>query len=198
MSLVSVGRIFTLVLAGWWVSAAAWAFEGLYREIDWVKELRLSAAQQQQLEAIEERYQPLRKEQMRGCMRAADGLQKMREEMHQVLDVQQREKARTLMRAQHQQMQLRHTRELAHRLNLPDEQKDALLQAVTNLQDEYQWPLDIAQHGAARQQYETLLQAQLNAGQLAQWQQWREQRQYQWAQSDNDKKKKPCRRQQAE
>src|SRR5690606_24507376 len=99
MSLVSVGRIFTLVLAGWWVSAAAWAFEGLHREIDWVKELQLSAAQQQQLEVIEERYQPLRKERTRGCMRAADGLQKMREEMHQVLDVQQREKARTLMRA---------------------------------------------------------------------------------------------------
>src|SRR5690606_19257639 len=124
MSLVSVGRIFTLVLAGWWVSAAAWAFEGLHREIDWVKELQLSAAQQQQLEGIEERYLPMRNEQMRRSMRAVEGFQKLREEMHQVLEVQQREKARTLMRAKHQQMQLRNTRELAHRLNLPDEQKD--------------------------------------------------------------------------
>lgn len=198
MSLAAVGRIVTLVLAGWWVSTTVWAFEGLHREIDWVKELQLSATQQQQLEAIEQRYQPLRKEQMRGCQRDSDALQGMREEMHQVLTLQQRETARTLMRAQHQQMQLRHTRELAHRLNLPAEQKDRLLQAVENVQDDYQWPLDIAQHGAARQQYEALLESHLTADQVTQWQQWREQRQYQWARSERSKEKKPCRQQPGE
>lgn len=194
MSLAAAGRNLPLVLVAWLASAAAWAFEGLHREIDWVKELQLSAAQQQQLEAIEQRYQPLRNEQMRGCRRDADALQGMREEMHQVLTPPQRETARTLMRAQHQQMQLRHTRELAHRLSLPAAQKDALLQAVQNIQEDYQWPLDIAQHDAARQQYEALLQQHLDAGQLAQWQEWREQRQYQWARSERGNDNKPCRR----
>lgn len=193
MGMATLLRQFAVLLAGGLVTMTAGAYDTRQYEIDWAEALQLSHEQQQQIDSIEQRYREQNRQLRPDCAGSANRSRLMRKDMHQVLTAEQRETARVLMHEQHQQLQLRHARELAHRLRLDDAQKEQFLQAVAALKDDYQWPLDIAQHDAARRQFEGVLQSVLSAEQLDKWQQMRKQTAYNWPKHGTGAETKPCR-----
>ena len=184
------------LIGGLLISVQVLAFEGKHREIDWSEELQLSDEQQQKIEEIEQRYRDERKE-MREDNRDADNargaafcekmqaeygkqLEQMRAEIHAVLTAEQKERATAVIREQHLQMQLRHARDVAHRLEMNKDQKEKLLNDVLALKDDYQWPLDLAQHEAAREHFDAVLRQHLTDEQVRKWELMREKQMRKW------------------
>lgn len=179
------------------LSAQTIAFEGKHREIDWTEELQLSAEQQRQIDAIEQRYREQRQGWRNGqheqsgtdCERLQaerrQHYENMRADIQQVLTAEQKDRAATLMRDQHRQMQLRHARDVAYRLDLSHAQKEQLVEQVSVLKDDYEWPLDLAQHDAARVQLDAVIRAVLTDAQAAKWDRLREKQMRKWHHRDS-------------
>ena len=169
------------------LTAQANAFGGKHREIDWDDELNLTEAQEDRIDDIEDRYHDQMRELRRAGGDRADKQDKfeqlqraMRDEIHAVLTVEQREEARALMREQHSRMRQKYARHLARELDLSDEQQSQLVSTVKALPDDYQWPMDKAQRDAARDQFDAAVESVLTEEQSQQWQKMKERQQSRW------------------
>lgn len=167
------------------------AFEGKHREIDWNEALQLSEQQQQQIEAIEQRYREQRRDRSEAGCDAVSRLreqhqrqQQLREDIQQVLTPAQVEVAQRMMREQHRRMQASNARELSHRLEMTAGQKQRFMADVEALQDHYQWPLDIGQLEQARERFEQVLQQHLTAPQRERWQRLQDSGRHKWHRPD--------------
>ena len=134
-------------------SAQVWAFDGKYREIDWNEQLQLSDEQSRQIQSIEEKYHEQMHELLPHDKKAGKPrddtrsevqalMTGMRQEMRAVLTDSQRQKAHQLMLEQHSKMRIRMARRLALELEMPIEQEHELLQKVSAMDDDYDWPMD--------------------------------------------------------
>lgn len=170
------------------ICTQAVAFEGKHWDIDWAKELQLSDAQQNRIDAIEQRHREerkaLRSEREVSCeqLQAERRQQydRMRAEIQQVLTDEQKARATAQMREQHRQMQWQHARDVAHRLQLSAEQRELLFRAVGQLNDDYEWPLDLVQHEEARGHLDAAIRQVLTGQQADNWDRMREQQVRKW------------------
>lgn len=168
---------------------AAQAADNNSRDIDWAVELQLSAEQQQKISAIEEDYRDKRKQLMReACEQQAMQLRElqhnMRTEVRAQLSAEQAQKSDEVVRKQHSHMQLRHGREVAKKLKLPDEQRERLLADVASMQEDYRWPLDIDQREQARASFDLVLARHLSAEQRKRWLALKNNQKHKWHKSD--------------
>merc|ERR1712054_465372 len=83
----------------------------------------------------------------------------MRQEMRAVLTDSQRQKAHQLMLEQHSKMRIRMARRLALELEMPIEQE--LLQKVSAMDDDYDWPMDKKQLDEDRKKFKQVLKSVL-------------------------------------
>lgn len=166
-------------------------------ELDWAKTLRLTPEQQQQIKEIENNYRIQHKSlKTPDCISKDESLattthlkQLMHQDIHNILTATQKQLASEVIQAQHRQMQLRHAREIAHQLNMDNTQRLSFLNAIEDVQYNYQWPLNVKQRELARTLFEQVLTQHLNADQLTQWQTKSDQRPNKWHKSDEFKSK---------
>lgn len=159
------------------ISAQALAFGGGHRGFDWEEELNLTELQEDQIDAIEDRYQD-----QFHAMRQGNGqrqerhqqahalIKQMREEIQQVLSKEQRAAARKLVAERRQHAMKKRLRRVARKLDLSDEQKAQLQQAVSSEKDSYQWPMDQEQRQQARATFDQAMQNILTGEQQQEWQ----------------------------
>lgn len=185
-----------------WVTAAsctllmatqAMAFDGKHREIDWEDKLDLSETQEEQIDAIEDRYQDQFRELRKGKARSGERqeeieqlMQQMRTEIRSVLSDEQRQQAKALMAKQHAKMQRKHAKRLARELDLSAEQKDQLMTSLAGLDNDYEWPLDKAQRDEAHEAFDQAVNAVLNDQQKQRWETMKDRQKRKWHHLDDD------------
>lgn len=159
------------------ISAQALAFGGGHRGFDWEEELNLTEQQEDQIDAIEDRYQD-----QFHAMRQGNGqrqerhqqahslIKQMREEIQQVLSKEQRAAARKLVAERRQHAMKKRLRKVARKLDMTDEQKTQLQQAVSAESNNYQWPMDQEQRQQARANFDLAMQNILTGEQQQEWQ----------------------------
>lgn len=161
-------------------------------EFDWAKALSLSAEQQQQIKEVESNYRTQHQGlKSHNCLAEDENMaatnhlkQMMHQDIHNILTAKQKQQASEIIQSQHRQMQLRHAREIAHQLNMDSAQRLSFLNAIEDVQYNYQWPLNVKQRELARTLFEQIVTQHLNIEQLAQWQKKSDQRQSKWHRSD--------------
>ncbi|WP_420588414.1 hypothetical protein [Bacterioplanoides sp.] len=159
------------------ISVQAMAFGGHQRGIDWEEELDLTEQQEEQIEAIEDRYQDqfheMRKDKGQRHERhqqAAALMKQMRQEIQQVLTKEQRAQARNLMTERRHKAMEKRLKKLARKLDMTDEQKSQLKQTLTAQKQQYQWPMDQEQRQQARATFDSAMAGILTSEQQQQWQ----------------------------
>ncbi|UTW48103.1 Spy/CpxP family protein refolding chaperone [Bacterioplanoides sp. SCSIO 12839] len=169
--------------AGTLLSAQALAFDGSQRAIDWEDELDLTEQQEDQIDAIEDKYhkqfRELRKSHKtdtinsrnHGKPQQAQHLMKqMREEIQQVLTKEQRAEARKLVSERRREAMEKRLRKMAKKLDMTDEQKSQLKQTLNEQSQQYHWPMDHAQRQQARAHFDEAMQDILTGEQQQEWQ----------------------------
>lgn len=148
------------------------------KEVDWVQSLQLSIEQQQQIKDIENVYRVKHKNlksqectsEEKRTQLTAQLKKQMHQDIHNILTAEQKQQASAVIQTQHRSMQLRHAREIAHQLKMDNAQKKEFLNAIDNIQYNYQWPLNVRQREIARTLFTQVLEQHLNASQHQQWQ----------------------------
>lgn len=161
-------------------------------EFDWAKALSLTAEQQQQIKEVESNYRTQHKGlKSHNCLPEDEDMavtihlkQMMHQDIHNILTAEQKHQASEIIQSQHRQMQLRHAREIAHQLNMDSTQRLSFLNAIEDIQYQYQWPLNVKQRELARTLFEQTVTQHLHKEQLAQWQKKSDQRQSKWHRSE--------------
>jgi Spy/CpxP family protein refolding chaperone len=163
--------------AGALLSAQALAFDGQHRSIDWQEDLELTEHQEDQIEAIEDKYhqqfRELRKSHKQGERKPEQAhalMKQMRSEIQQVLTKEQRAEARKLMAQQRQQAMEKRLAKMARKLDMSDEQQQQLKQRNDQRSADYQWPMDRVQREQARAEFEQAMNNILTGEQQQQWQ----------------------------
>ncbi|WP_419812154.1 hypothetical protein [Bacterioplanoides sp.] len=161
--------------AGTLLSAQAWAFDGSQRPIDWEDELGLSEQQEDQIDAIEDKYhkqfRELRKSHQPTESTSGHALMKqMRDEIQQVLTKEQRAEARKLVAERRREAMEKRLRQMAKKLDMTDEQKTQLKQTLSQQGQQYRWPMDHEQRQQARAQFDRAMKEILTGEQQQQWQ----------------------------
>ncbi|MCA6064142.1 Spy/CpxP family protein refolding chaperone [Thalassolituus marinus] len=169
------------------MATQAMAFDGKHREIDWEDKLDLTDAQEEKIDAIEDRYHDKFRELRKGDARPGDKhdemealMQQMRGEIHDVLTDEQRQQAKDMMREQHAKMQRKHAKRLARDLDLSDEQKDKLMTTLSALKSDYEWPLDKAQRDEAHDAFDAAVNSVLDDEQKQKWEKMKEKQKRKW------------------
>jgi Spy/CpxP family protein refolding chaperone len=159
------------------ISVQAMAFGSHQRGIDWEEELDLTEQQEDQIEAIEDRYQGQFHEMKKGKgqrherhQHAATIMKQMRQEIQQVLTKEQRAQARKLMTERRHQAMEKRLKKLARKLDMTEEQKSQLQQTLKTQRQQYQWPMDQEQRQQARVTFDTAMAGILTSDQQQQWQ----------------------------
>lgn len=159
------------------ISAQALAFGGGHRGLDWEEELNLTEHQEDQIDAIEDRYQD-----QFHAMRQNKGqrqerhqqvhslIKQMRAEIQQVLTKEQRAAARKLVAERRQHAMKKRLRKVARKLDMTEEQQTRLQQRVSSDSQNYQWPMDQEQRQQARQAFDLAMQDVLTGEQQQEWQ----------------------------
>ena len=159
------------------ISAQAMAFGGHQRGMDWEDELDLTEQQEEQIDAIEDRYHDQFHEMRKSKgnrqerhQQAAGLLKKMREEIQTVLTKEQRATARKLIAERRQQAMEKRMKKLARKLDMTDEQQSQLKDSMVAQKEQYQWPMDQQQRQQAREDFNNAMNNILTAEQQQQWQ----------------------------
>lgn len=147
--------------------------------IDWIETLQLSKEQQQQINKLEQsfrlKHQALRQHQ-ETCIsqeKINAELEELRTlffaQMQHILTPEQQQKANQITRNQQRKMQIRYAQSLAQELNMPNEQKRALIEVVQLMNFQYQWPIDIIQRQQSQAELENSMAQLLTDEQRALW-----------------------------
>jgi len=175
------------------ISAQAMAFGGHQRGIDWEDELNLSEQQEEQIEAIEDRYHDqfheLRKsnsQRQERHQQKVSLMKKMREEIQQVLTKEQRATARNLVAERRQKAMEKRLKKLARKLDMTEEQKTQLEQTITAEKANYQWPMDHQQRQQARVKFDNAMSNILTSEQQQEWQAMKAKFKKRWSHGKHD------------
>src|SRR5690554_5205474 len=195
MKLVTFSCRYLMLLSFLFSSSLSIASPYSNNEFDWAKTLMLSTKQQQQIKEIENEYRSKHKDvQVRDCLFKDDSVvasahlkQLMHQDIHNILTPTQKKQASEVIQTQHRQMQLRHARELAYQLKMDNTQRSSFLNAIEDVQYNYQWPLNIKQRELARSLFVQLLEQHLDPEQLHHWQNLSQERPHKWLRSDQFK-----------
>ncbi|MDF1764269.1 MAG: hypothetical protein P1U57_12745 [Oleibacter sp.] len=163
----------------------AWAGDQNTRRVAWDDSLNLSEQQEEQIEEIENRYRNnfrdlMSSDDRNGLMKKKHELhQQMRDEIHSVLNEEQKAVALQQMQDRREQVQQKHVKKLQRMLDLSDEQSQAL-QAQLLERSPAAWPMDKEQMEGDRKHFKQVMQAVLNEDQLQRWQSMHEENKKKW------------------
>lgn len=175
------------------ISAQAVAYGSHQRGIDWEEELDLTEQQEEQIEAIEDRYQnqlrSLRKhhgQRHEQQPKSAILVKQMRKEIQQVLTKEQRALARQLITERRQKAMAKRIKKLARKLDMTDKQKQQLEVALRTEKSKYQWPMDQEQRQQARERFDSAMVNILTKEQQQQWQAMKTKSKQRWHHNNPD------------
>lgn len=185
LSLVACGVLMT--------TAQAWGFDEGHQKTNWEESLQLTEEQQNQIDAIEDRYRDSFKE-----LRPSEAARRERGEKRQELYVKMREEIRGVLTDEQQALaeeQVRkregnsrddHLDKLSRDLSLSEDQRAQLDEKLSQCKKE-EWPVDKAQRDADRGYFEKTVGSVLTDEQKEQWQELREKHRDKWSQHGMDK-----------
>ena len=187
LSLVACGVLIT--------TAQAWGFDDRQKKIDWESSLNLSDEQQEQIDAIEDKYRDRFRE-----MKPSEAAGKERREQRQDLYVQMREEIRSVLTDEQQAIaeeQVRkrenegreeHIERLSRKLDLTAEQKAELDEKLSSCSEE-EWPVSMKMREKDRRDFEKTVKSVLTEEQKKKWRKMQREERDKWRHHDMDRLK---------
>ncbi|HCG80428.1 MULTISPECIES: hypothetical protein [Thalassolituus] len=187
LSLVACGVLMT--------TAQAWGFDDRQKKVDWESSLNLSDEQQEQIDAIEDKYRDRFRE-----MKPSEAAGKERREQRQDLYVQMREEIRSVLTDEQQAIaeeQVRkrekegreeHLERLSRKLDLTSEQKSELEEKLSSCSEE-EWPVSMKMREKDRRDFEKAVKSVLTDEQKKKWRKMQREERDKWRHHDMDRLK---------
>ena len=187
-------RSLSLVACGVLVTTAqAWGVDDRQKKVDWESSLNLSDEQQEQIDAIEDKYKDKFRE-----VKPSEAAGKDRRETRQELYVQMREEIRAVLTVDQQALAEEQVRQrekegrqerldrLSRKLDLSEEQRTTLEEKLASCEEE-EWPVSMKKRDEDRQHFEKAVKSVLTDDQKKEWRKLQRKERDRWRHHDMDK-----------